>query len=173
MKGFPHHEFTLQTNAGLTLVYRRLSKQVEPAKPVRKVSHDHAPYEGVVSENSFKIRRVYHYRSQFWPTIRGRLKEQDGRTHINVTMSLHPSVPLLVGLWFLGWYGLTIPVAIANIIPTPIAILFLAVPVLSLLGSWWTFWKEVNRSQRDLEAILQGNNDNAIHPKPSTDNPID
>ncbi|PZD72551.1 hypothetical protein C1752_03386 [Acaryochloris thomasi RCC1774] len=158
MRLVPYHTFTLQTDSPQSLVFQRLQEQVEPVKLLRLLLRDHAPYQGVVSEESFKIHRIIHYRNSFLPVIRGRFEEQGDMTLVHVTMSFHPVVSLFLGVWLLFWYGFTVPIAIANLttnlFPTGIGLVFLGMPLLFLMIAWFAFWGEANRSQRDLEKFL-------------------
>lgn len=154
MRLVPWHTFTLQTNSPRSLVCQHLKEQVEPIKLVRFFSRNHAPYQGVVSEDSFKIHRIIHYRNSFLPVIRGRFEEQGDQTLVHVKMSLHPLVSVFLGVWLLGWYGFAVPVAIASQFPDGLGFLFLGMPLLFLVIAWIAFWVEANRSQRDLEKYL-------------------
>ncbi len=126
---------------------------------MRFYSRNHTPYQGVVSEESFKIHRIIHYRNSFLPVIRGRFEEQGKSTLVHVTMSLHPLVAIFLGVWLLCWYSFSIPIAIANLFPHGLAFVFLGMPILFLVIAWGAFWVEVNRSQRDLEKFLWANID--------------
>lgn len=158
MKLIPHHTVTLKAAASKAVVSAQLSQNVEPIKwiRVRLLARDHAPYQGVVSEDSFKIYRIIHYRNSFLPVIRGRFEERGDYTLIHLTMSLHPAVIAFLGVWTLMWCGFAIPIALAALSYSGngIFLVFLLFPFLFLAIAWAAFWFEVNRSQRDLEQIL-------------------
>ncbi|QKQ75008.1 hypothetical protein [Nostoc sp. TCL240-02] len=155
MKLLPHDSFTISTPDALPVVMQRLNAKVEPQKAFR-FSNNHAPYQGTISEESFQIRRVIHYRNSFLPLIRGRFEVESQQTVIHVQMSIHSFVMVFLGFWFLFWYSAVVPIALTGAMPNYVAALFVVMPMLMLFIFWTAFWSEANRSRSELTQILQG-----------------
>lgn len=157
MKLFPYDSLTIQTYDPLPIVFRRLAAKVEPKKTSRWLfDHNHAPYEGTISETGFEISRIIHHRNSFIPMIRGHFEASASGTTVRITMRLHPLIWIFLGFWYFTWYGITIPLAIFGKMSTNMAIWFLAIPVLTLFAFWCAFWEEATRSRRDLLEIILG-----------------
>lgn len=157
MRLLPYYTITLQTDISLEVICIRLRKQVESNRSVTPFWRSHAPYQGTVSLEGFKIYRVIHYGNSFLPIIKGQFETQGDDTLIHIAMSIQPLVSIVAGLWSLGWYGLIVPFVIKTQRPLMAAGVVIT-PLLFLGFAWCIFWLEVRRSQRDLERILLGPN---------------
>ena len=160
MKIFPYHTFTIFTPDTLPVVLQRMNEKVE-APQVFRFSRVHAPYQGTISEDSFQISRIIHYRNSFLPVIRGRFETHQNGTAVQVQMSLHPIVIAFLGFWFFFWYSATVPMALAGAMPSEMAVIFLGMPIVMIFVFLCAFWVEANRSCRELTAIVQGQTPNA------------
>lgn len=155
MKVLPYNTFTISTPDALSVVLQRLNAKVEPTK-VFRFSTKHAPYQGSISEEGFKISRIIHYRNSFLPVIKGRFEVQSHQTIIHIEMSVHPFVMAFLGFWFLLWYGAIAPITLTGAMPKYIAPVFVGMPILMLVVFWLAFWLEANRSRTELTQIIQG-----------------
>lgn len=155
MKVLPYNTFTISTPDALSVVLQRLNAKVEPTK-VFRFSTKHAPYQGSISEEGFKISRIIHYRNSFLPVIKGRFEVESHQTIIHIEMSVHPFVMAFLGFWFLLWYGAIAPITLTGAMPKHIAPVFVGMPILMLVVFWLAFWLEANRSRTELTQIIQG-----------------
>lgn len=155
MKLLPYDSLTIATSDPMPVVLQRLSAKVEEPKLFR-FSKNHAPYQGTISEQSFRISRIIHYRNSCLPVIRGRFESRSQGTTVHVQMSLHPFVMAFLGFWFICWYSGTIPIALAGAIPLEMAVVFLVMPIIMLFFFWIAFWIEANKSRQYLSEIIQG-----------------
>ncbi|MFN6565506.1 MAG: hypothetical protein RMY28_037675 [Nostoc sp. ChiSLP01] len=155
MKVLPYNTFTISTPDTLSVVLQRLNAKVEPTKAFR-FSTKHAPYQGSISEEGFKISRIIHYRNSFLPMIRGRFEVESHQTIIHIEMSLHPFVMAFLGFWFFLWYGAIAPITLTGAMPKHMAVVFVGMPILMLVVFWLAFWLEANRSRTELTQIIQG-----------------
>jgi len=157
VKLLPYHTVTLRTHVPFPLVVQRLTAQIEPSKMMRwGFSQNHAPYQGSISDASFRIHRIINYRNSALPIIRGRFESLSNETLIHITLSVHPFVAGFLGFWFFNWYGVSIPMWLMGILPNEVALLVLGAPLIFLGLLLWAFWYEANRSQRELEQIIEG-----------------
>jgi len=156
MKLLPRETFSIYTSDAIDSVIQKLSAQVEAPKALR-FSRRHRPYEGSVSDTGFKIKRIIHYRNSFLPEIIGSFEPHPGGTYISIKMRPNPILIPFVGLWFLVWYGALIPFAIPSAnIPAYLVWLFILAPIPGWLLVLIFFWREVDRSRRDLLEIVGG-----------------
>jgi hypothetical protein len=155
MKIFPYDTFTILIPDPLPVALQRLTANVEPMKLYR-FSREHAPYQGTISNQSFTISRIIHHRNSFLPVIRGNIESKPQETAVHIEMSLPPFVMGFLGLWFLFWYGAIVPILFTDTLSFNFGLLFLGMPLIILVGFWFAFWSEANRSRKELTQILQG-----------------
>ncbi|MDY6782255.1 MAG: hypothetical protein SW833_06835 [Cyanobacteriota bacterium] len=157
MKLLPHDTFTLETLDLPPVVRDRLAARVEPYKAVRwGFSHNHAPYQGRISDEGFEIQRIIHYRNSFLPRIRGKFEPLASGTAVRISMGLHPLVTGFLAFWYLTWYSAIVPLALTGAMPGETALLFVGMPILTGITFWGAFWYEAGRSRRDLTQYIQG-----------------
>ncbi len=155
MNILPADRFTLTTYEPLPNLLERLSQQVEPTKIFRfhLLERNHAPYQGTLSEEGFKIMRIIHYRNSFLPVVQGKFETRGRETLIHIQMAPHPFVLGFLGFWFLIWYSAVIPISLSGSMPPNIQLLFVGMPLGMLVVFWFAFWSEANRSRQDLIAM--------------------
>lgn len=160
MNLLPYDRFSVQTTQPLTAVINLLSEQVEAPRLRWGLTRNCARYTGTISDTGFTIHRIIYYRNSFLPKIQGRFESLPQGTVVHITMQLHPLVLAFMLFWLVGWYSLTIPMAIAGTLTSDIfggmAALFLVAPVVMHLVFFVAFWVEARRSRRELIQILQG-----------------
>ena len=155
MKVLPHDSFTILIPDALPIVLQRLNAKVEQKK-VFRFSNKHAPYQGTISEEGFRISRIIHYRNSFLPVIRGRFEVESHQTMIHVQMSIHPFVMAFLGFWFFFWYSAVVHTILTSAMPTNMVAQSVGMPMLILIIFWVAFWSEANRSRSELTQIIQG-----------------
>jgi hypothetical protein len=74
---------------------------VEP-KQFLRVGGATRPFEGVVGDRAFNVRRIIGYRNSFRPEIRGEISAAPDGSRIAITMSLHPVVLVFMIVWLGG-----------------------------------------------------------------------
>lgn len=155
MKIIPYDTLTIATSDSLSVVLERLNANVEPIQRLR-LTRKHARYQGTVSDLGFQISRIINYRNSFFLVIKGQFETQFNQTLIHVQISIHPFVTSYLAFFFLFWYGVLIPIILNNSLPEHMLLLFIGIPIPSLLIIWLAFWSEAKRNRRDLSAIVQG-----------------
>jgi hypothetical protein len=108
----PYWTVAIRTHLSVQAVRERVRALVRPRKGFREsvaeafdVAKDGPPFEGEVSERSFKVVRVIRSRSSFLPVIHGTIEEgPDG-----ATVRLHLRLHLFTAGVMLLWFGLLIP----------------------------------------------------------------
>jgi hypothetical protein len=101
---FPER-FTINSSLNSELIRRKLLEVVEP--PQRNIwsfRKTNKPYEGEISEYTFKIRRIINYRNSFLPVIQGRISSEGMGSKIEIEMRLHTFVFMFILFW-LGTVG--------------------------------------------------------------------
>lgn len=94
----PFDSFSIDTPLSASEAAARLANVVEPRRLLR-LGGGEKPFEGVVSGDSFAIRRVIGYRNSFLPEIRGRIEATASGSRVRGTMRLHPLVLVFMALW--------------------------------------------------------------------------
>jgi len=155
MKILPYDTSIILTSDSLPIVLQRLNAKVEPPKLFR-FSTRHAPYQGTISEEGFRINRIIHYRNPFLPIIRGRFEVQSHQTLIHIQMSINPFVKTFLIFWYLGWYSILVSITLRGSIPLHMVTLSAGLPMLILIIFLRAFWSEANRSRSELSQIIQG-----------------
>lgn len=97
----PFDQFTIKTYLSPDEVRSRLEGVVEAKQHFRRFSFNkkHLPYEGVVTDNSFKVTRIIHYRNSFLPIISGEIKEGLGDTVVEITMKPNLFALIFIAVW--------------------------------------------------------------------------
>jgi len=105
----PFERLTLRTPLSPDEVYARLAAAVEPVRWYRSpFSRAHRPYEGEITPNGFKIRRVINYRNSFLPAITGRIRVDEIGSAIELVFRLHVVVAVFMVVWLGGAAAATI-----------------------------------------------------------------
>lgn len=156
LKLFPYETWVLEIPQPVETVRARLEAKVEPPRVWRSgFQRHHQPYEGIIREQDFTLRRIIHYRNSFLPQIRGTWEPSSEGTKIKLTFTLHPLVLVFLILWFTVWYTSALPIALLGGLPPLIPVAFLTMPLLMLIIFFAVFWAEVRHSQRELTAIFR------------------
>ena len=154
---FPFEHFELVSRFSVSDLAERLRLKVEPEFRFR-LSHEHLPYEGWVSETAFRIRRVIHYSNTFVPVICGRFERRGDQTQISVRM--FPGVYACVVLFF--WtcvFGLCMFGAMMLPVDDVASMYRWTAP--GLIAFAWVvalicFWTEARRAKRFVIDVLAG-----------------
>jgi hypothetical protein len=100
MNFLPYENLTYKTHLSKEEVLKKLSNKVEPKRGIFP-DNGYQPYEGTISENTFKIKRIIGYRNLFLPYIKGKIEESQDSTLIHIKMRLHPFVIVILCIWSL------------------------------------------------------------------------
>lgn len=100
MKILPYENLTYKTHLSKEEILKRLSNKVEPKRGIFP-DNAYKPYEGTISENTFKIKRIIGYRNLSLPYIKGKIEESQDSTLIHIKMRLHPFVIVILCIWSL------------------------------------------------------------------------
>jgi hypothetical protein len=159
MKFLPWNHYDIQTSLNREKVVELLGSEVEPRKwPRFSFSRQHKKFEGEVTWEGFKIRRIIHYRNSFLPMIHGRFEQVRRGIDIKVRMRLHPVVIAFMCFWF-GFLGLGICIIGVSVISGKTEFSpFLLIPFGMVLFGWLlvsgSFWFEAKRAKALLNDIM-------------------
>lgn len=101
-KLLPIENYDFTTNLSIDEVYSRLSANIEPkqANLLSMLNEKRSkPYEGEISQNSFKINRIINYRNSFLPVIHGEMSNYFGQTRIKIRMRPAAFVFIFMAFW--------------------------------------------------------------------------
>lgn len=151
MKLWPSDTFEVETWLSPGEIVEALRPKIEPTKLIR-FSRDHAPYQGELTSDGFRMTRVIHYRNSFLPIITGAFVPTPSGTKVEVHLGLHSLVIAFMCFWFCG-VGFASLVILAVVLSGVVHPAFLLIP-LGMLGFGWAlvsggFWFEAS-SQRPL-----------------------
>lgn len=159
MKFWPSDKFEIETTMLPQDIVASLNSNVEPKKLYR-MSKEHAPFQGNISPDGFKIIRIIHYRNSFLPVIKGRFLPGDSGIKVAIRMELHPLVALFMLVWF-GGIGLGLLAAIVRLLnghtlPYPMLLIPSAMLVVGWAITLCGFWFEVKKQKKMLIEMLKG-----------------
>lgn len=145
------YKTTIETSCSSSEVRQRLTAIVGPERSVwespfgRDADPERRPFEGKLSDTSFRIQRDIGYRNSFLPIIRGRIDKGDAGTRIPLRMTVHPLVGAFGVVWVLGVGAFVIATG------SPLAVAMLAFGV--LIGAV-PFYAEALAASRALQREL-------------------
>jgi hypothetical protein len=158
----PYWTVAIQTHLSVQAARERVRALVRPRKGFREgvadafdLPEDGPPFQGEVSERSFKVIRVIRHRSSFVPVIHGVIEEGPN----GATVRLHLRLHLFTAGVMLLWFGLLIPSFKVSFdepgpwglnVSTPAAMVLFG--VLLVLGS---FFPEVTKAVTLFREALQ------------------
>jgi len=153
MKFWPSDRFEIETTMSPEAIVTALNSKIEPKKLFR-LSLDHAPFQGDISRDGFRITRIVHYRNSFLPVVTGKFLAGDSGTKVAIRLGLHPVVTAFMCVWF-GIVGLAVVVALAGLpsglAPTsPVPLIPLGMLVLGWALVSGGFWFEAKKQKRML-----------------------
>ncbi len=99
----PYQRVSLRTQAPADVVLQRMAAEVEPRRWLRSSfsKTPHRRFEGEITGDRFRLRRIIGYRNSFLPTVAGRVQSDGLATLLEATLTLHP----LVAVFMLVWLG--------------------------------------------------------------------
>lgn len=97
----PYLRRELESSKAPAEVEQAMRAAVEPRRLLR-FGPPTRPFEGVVGDGSFEVRRIIGYRNSFLPQIRGTISAAAEGTRIAITMSLHPFTLVFTIVWLGG-----------------------------------------------------------------------
>ncbi len=152
---FPTSHFTIQSPLTLATAVERM-RQVAQPRPVGKQKIRARPYEGEVSNQSFRVNRAIGYSHTWLPVVNGTLIGHPAGTTIDVKMSVHPSLQILSGIWLVLVFAISIVLfrfagaaRSPELLIIPGFLLFIYVVVANL-----TFWLEAKKAEEDLKVVF-------------------
>ena len=155
MKFWPRDAFEIETAMRPEEIAAALSWQVEPSDVFRfrlfrrRFPSDHAPFQGCVRPDGFKMTPVIHYGNSFLPVVRGKFLRSDGGTKVVIRLRLKRLVAVGMCVW-LGGAGLMAAIVIALLhsgqIPAdPMLLIPLGMPIFGWVFMTAAFWLEVKK----------------------------
>lgn len=104
MKLLPFTRLAFETDLSRDEVVHRIKSSIRPLRPWWYLRFGRqSGFEGRLSPNGFKLRRIIRYWNSFLPIAYGRFVDQPGgRTRIEVVLTLHPAVAVFCVFWTTG-----------------------------------------------------------------------
>jgi len=159
MKLWPSDRFEIETALSPEAIVTALNTQIEPKKLFR-FSTNHAPFQGEISRDAFRITRIIHYRNSFLPVVRGKFLPGTAGIKVAIRLGLHPFVTVFMCVWF-GGVGLGAIAALAGLIrgQAPASPMLL-IPLAMLVFGWALvsggFWYEAKKQRPMLIEMFKG-----------------
>lgn len=100
-KILPSENYTLVTKLPAAEVLQRISDNTIAKRPVNFFGYSKTDkkFEGLVSENGFKITPIINYRNSFLPVITGEVSSFLSKTHVRIRMEMPGAVKAFMLLW--------------------------------------------------------------------------
>ncbi|MCW4469547.1 hypothetical protein OGH69_11265 [Flavobacterium sp. MFBS3-15] len=153
-KFLPFESIEYKTSLSKTEVFQRLQENVEMQKFSFFGNSYSKPYVGVVSDSSFRIKRVIWYRNSYLPEIKGEIFEHAESTRIKVTMKPVGFVIAFTIIWFGGTSLGCIAIALSGGFTMSFIVLF-GMLLFMLAFVHGLFKIESKGSLQDLKEILK------------------
>jgi hypothetical protein len=99
MNILPYYSFEIKSSLSVEESFAVLNSEVEPNKWFR-FSSNHKLFEGTVSREGFKIKRIINYRNSFLPVIYGTFTPGLNGTIVNIKMKMYSGVYVFMCFWF-------------------------------------------------------------------------
>lgn len=156
MKLYPAQSFTISTPLSSNEIKNEFGKFVEPKKYWRFFGGEKY-FEGMITDNGFKVSRNISYRNSFLPMIYGTIKEGINGSTLTIKMSLHPFVLVFMIVWMsfaaIGAFeSFLIMSSPKDFHPS------LLIPFEMLLFGWGLvsvgFWPEASKSKKQIYKIF-------------------
>lgn len=160
MKLIPSKRVQLITALSQEKVKNILNEVIKPKKSAvlnLGKSKSNALFEGVLSEDQFRIQRIINYRNSFLPEITGHFNSSLNGTKIDLNFKIQPFALIFMGIWFgiLSMALIAILVGVFAQGANPMAIL---APLIMLIFGfalvYFGFHKEVAKGISSLRRIL-------------------
>jgi len=153
MKLWPSDRFEIDTAMSPDEIVAALESNIEPGKFFRFQRH-HAPFQGKVYEDGFRITRIIHYRNSFLPVVTGKFLPGASGIKVAIRMGLHPLVTAFMCVWF-GGVGLGMIGVIAGLLSgqAPASLMLLIPFAMLAFGCalvWVCFWFEAKKQKTML-----------------------
>lgn len=116
----PFEDYSLYTKLSNEEVMERIAAYVEPKQPFSLqyfLTVNTKPYEGGISSNGFRIKRIIPYTNTFLPVINGTVTTYFEETEIKIKMRMMIGVLVVISIWCI------------------VAVLFAALIILSMIQS--------------------------------------
>src|SRR4051812_39275980 len=112
MNFLPIRRFTLQSSKSMAQVQAALSSVVEPRRVFRRpFAVPEKPYQGQITGTRFRIQRIINYRNSFLPVINGEIRQQLGKTYIDISMRMNA----FVIAFCCAWLGIVLTISVGFI----------------------------------------------------------
>jgi len=98
MKYLPFENINYRTKLSEDEILKRVQQLVATHKQ-QVGSRNSQQYKGSLSGNTFKIKRIIHYKNSFLPRINGRIGTDDKDTIIQVKMRVQNFVMVFMSIW--------------------------------------------------------------------------
>lgn len=105
---------------------------------------DSVAFQGILSGNHFKLRRIVKGRNSFLPTVRGTILPTPSGAEIRLVMTLNPFVAVFMAFWFSAF---VLPLLTGQEGPP---VLHLAMIVFGVVLVAVGFYPEANRAERAI-----------------------
>ena len=115
-------------------------------------------FTGKIQNNRFKIKKNKHSNSGARPVINGVIIQENLRTKIRFTMTIHPinliTILIWIGLVFVALLGLLVSIYQGENSPYTVI-----TPIIMILAAWAIvdggFWLEAKKCEIELRKILE------------------
>ncbi len=152
----PYETFSLSSTKSIEDLIATLSQNVAqiPSFSVFQKVHD-KPFEGIFSENGFKVKRVIHYLNSFIPIVKGRFSRSLEGTTVTIQMFPHPISYFFI--FAVTIFGLIFGYGVGSVSSERTS-LVLILPVVFGIVSYIVvccgFWFEAKQAKKELMQLI-------------------
>lgn len=152
MKLLPFHRFELISPLKPAAALTAMQAVTEPEKAFRfnwPSSGNDRRFEGAITGDNFRVRRIIGYRNSFLPVIDGTVHAQASGSRISITMRPFMFVYAFAAIW------LFVSLTVLTTAPLPYgAIIGLLMAAFLYLMVMAGFWFEASKQEQTLRAIF-------------------
>ncbi|MGL5062241.1 MAG: hypothetical protein ACRC62_19875 [Microcoleus sp.] len=133
----PFETLKIATDLTFSEVWQKLDEIIEPPKTWREVlqfQKSRKPYQGIMSGNTFKIRRNIKYRNSFLPEITGEIYPQESGCYVKIKMLPHLSVIIFMIFWLWTPGSIGVLALLAWLVDRSVGPIFLPLFGMCILG---------------------------------------
>lgn len=158
---FSFEKITLKSSLSKNEILQRLADYIEPEKKIRFRffwTPITKPYEGMISGDQFRVKRIINYRNSFLPEVNGNIEETVVGNMVTLEMRLSLFVRIFAGIWFTMLVIGIISIAIMESqgeITASFALIPMAALVVIASAMFLSYRYECKKARKDLQYLFR------------------
>jgi hypothetical protein len=159
VKLWPYDKFHIDTKLSRDELVALFKSQVEARTFFHVYFKENKPFEGKVSQEGFRIKRILSYLNSFQPNVSGKFPTGNTGGQVEVRMTLPPVAIAFLCIWYCVFYYFIRGVCsglfsgAAQALPALIFSLGMLLPICALV--LYSFWSEAIKQKKMIIEILR------------------